>query len=517
MKITSIALLILLTVESLYGAALLSNHPEEAVVLVTASTFSGKKAGNGFVLGDGTLVVTAYHLVFDESEEGQHTMPGLVRVVSPYLGVGCEAFILSADKEIDLAVLRVDWSGHPSLKCADDSSIRAAEKMEILGMPATIGYLPAQPDPSQVFSDTLEHETLSVDFIAERQGIPRFISLSGTGKLGRGWSGSPMLLEGTGCVAGCFVRLHRQAGRSQKTSEGPAISQVIQCVNKTGLSELLEADKSVVVRPKDAMEAYRYFLRTYQYSAADSYELASHELEGLIKIRPESALVYCLAAYNAVEQGENELAEKYYQRAQALKPDGFSQKILYAQYLSDRDPQKAIVMLDELFKSGQSREMCALLMFNILSERGEAQRCVQVLHEALLVNPHNAYLHFNLGACYLQTGKIEDAIVSIEKAVELIPERGPFRGQLAHLLASRGEIDRAEKHFRKLLEIEPNNPVVHFWLAEFLARNRPAQKEEALKEARIALELPSRSGFPKQRVTKFIKDLQASPEEDNSH
>ena len=105
-------------------------------------------------------------------------------------------------------------------------------------------------------------------------------------------------------------------------------------------------------------------------------------------------------------------------------------------------------------------------------------------------------------------GKQDDAVANMTKAVELLPERGPFRGQLARLLENVGKLDEAEKHFRELLNIEPDNPVVHFWLAEFLSKHRPHAKDEALKEAQTALELPSGKGMTKQKIEQLIQELQ---------
>ena len=102
-----------------------------------------------------------------------------------------------------------------------------------------------------------------------------------------------------------------------------------------------------------------------------------------------------------------------------------------------------------------------------------------------------------------------EEVVNYTKAVELLPERGPFRGQLAHLLEHLGRLDEAEKHFRELLNVEPDNPVVHLWLARFLGKHRPQAKDEALKEAKIALELPPRKDLPIDKIEKIIQELQS--------
>jgi hypothetical protein len=62
------------------------------------------------------------------------------------------------------------------------------------------------------------------------------------------------------------------------------------------------------------------------------------------------------------------------------------------------------------------------------------------------------------------------------------------------------------------LNIEPNNPVVHLWLARFLAKHRSNAKDEALKEAKIALELSPRKDLPKEKIEKIIQELQSQTE-----
>lgn len=501
-----------------YAKQLVSASPENSLVVVTSSTPFGKRAGNGFVIGDGTLVITAHHLVFEGSEQGQNEMAGLVTLFSPYLGEGCDAEIIAADEHLDLAILKVAWPGHPALKLADDKSITSAEHMEIIGTPAIIRRMAPGDNPLLPVNLDVKHEKLGVDFVAINRHIPRFISLSGTGKLGDGWSGSPMLLPKTLTVAGCFTRLHGTKGQKPKTSQGPAISQVRNLLDKTGQLKSLHSTKSVIPKPKDGIEVCLLFLRAYRYFTAHKYELAYKETQTLIKLRPESAFAYTLAANTAEKQskydrpGEYSLdkydeARTYYQKALKLNPEGTALKILFAQHLSEHEPDKALEMLDDLWKCERTKPTVALLMFNILSERSDFQRCSDLLNEAIKVNDRNAYLWTNLGACQFQLGKTNDAIDCVTKAVELLPEDGRLRGGLARMLETVGKLDEAEKHFRELLKIEPDNPVVHFWLAKFLAKYRPSANKEALKEAQAALELPAKGRLSKQAIEQFIHDL----------
>jgi predicted Zn-dependent protease len=129
---------------------------------------------------------------------------------------------------------------------------------------------------------------------------------------------------------------------------------------------------------------------------------------------------------------------------------------------------------------------------------------------------------------------MEAAMAPATRFVELYPERGPFRANLARLLEKTGALGEAEKHFRKLLEVEPENPTVYLWLAEFLARHRPQvrkealeyaekalglayvlaqhrpeSREEALKEARLARDLYGANAADRKRAENLIKKLES--------
>lgn len=493
----------------LFAETSASVKPQNALVMVNMRSVMGRRAGNGFAIGDGTLVVTAYHLVFEESKQGRHKMAGLVSVISPYLGDGCEAEIIAANDKLDLAILKIPWKGHPALRLANESGLLSIERVVVIGMPGTIRGIVKGSDEFLPENFVLQRENLAVDFVISRQQIPWFISLSEIGQLGQGWSGSPMLLPDSTIVAGCFTTLNiaTREGRERISARGPAVTQVRHLLEQSCWEKSLIPSDSVLSRPEDGIDAFILFAQAYNRLMNDKYESASDSIEKFIDLRPESYLGYAQTAYNAEKNKKFDIAEQYYQKALKLNPEGTTLKIFYAQFLSEHQPDRALELCQDIWKYDKFKPYIALSMFNILSERGEYQRCAELLSEAVKVNPENAYLWVNLGACHFYLGEQDNAVANMTKAVELLPERGPFRGQLARILEIIGRINEAEKHFRELLNIEPDNPVVHFWLAEFLSKHRPQAKDEALKEAQAALELPSRKGMPKQKIEQLIQDL----------
>ncbi len=489
--------------------------PEDSIVMVISNPPMGKRCGNGFVIGDGTLVVTAHHLIYEKSEKGEHRMPGLLRIFSPYLGDECEGEIFAHDEKLDFAIVKIPWLSHPALKIIDNNNIILLEEVEIIGIPAVIRNLTS--DINEPFEEELnfQYEHLPIDFVAIRQQVPRFISLSGVGKLGNGWSGSPMFLPGTAEVVGCFVQVKGTKGQETISAQGPAITQVKSFTEKAGYTTSLRSAEKFLSRTSDGFDIFLLAIDAYRHQLRNEYNLAYEKAQKLIEVRPESIFAYSLAASILEEQNKLEQAEQYYQKAIKLNPEAITPKIYYAQFLSERYPDKAMEILQQIWQKDKYKSYGAMLMNNILSERSEHNRNNKTLKEAVKLDPNNAYLWIGLGACQFHMGDTEEAVISMTKAVELFPEMGPFRGQLARIMEQTGKLDGAEMHFRELLKIEPDNPVVHFWLAQFLAKHRPEAIEEALKEAKNARSLPARGRIPPQIIEQLITELQSHIEQES--
>ncbi len=88
----------------------------DRLVLIATRSLGSNAIGNGFVIGDGSLVVTALHVAAERMPGRGAFADGLVTVISPYLGDACEPELIVVDKELDLAILRTRWVGHPALR-----------------------------------------------------------------------------------------------------------------------------------------------------------------------------------------------------------------------------------------------------------------------------------------------------------------------------------------------------------------------------------------------------------------
>lgn len=495
------------------GAVSEEPPPEAAVVVVIGRHFTGEAGGNGFVIGDGTLVVTCAHLGFEKSARGGHRAPMLLTVFSPYLGDACEAHMVASDDALDLAVLEIPWQGHPSLSPADANTVTAARACRVIGLGTAMQHT-TEPDFVSEEGETWEpdREELPVFFIGVRRGTPQFVELEGIGRLGPGWSGAPMVIPGTSVAIGCFATLDRRGLGDGKIidrgARGPALNQVFRLLGENVRKDRLHRPAGYRQSPEDAREACALALRATHAAQPGRYELVLEPVRAFLKLRPDSVLGHRLLARASEETGQREAARASYRRALELDPNSAHTRICYAQFLGGNgEPNEALQILDPLWKSGRLHDLVGLALMNVLSQRKEFSRCLAILEEATASNPRNAYLWQQIAACRMQMQGPAAAVEPLARAVELLPERGPFRGGLAQLLEQTGALDEAEKHFRALLEIEPQNPVVYYWLADFLRKHRPASQEEAVQVAERALGLPPGGHLPREEIEKLIKSI----------
>jgi Flp pilus assembly protein TadD len=81
-----------------------------------------------------------------------------------------------------------------------------------------------------------------------------------------------------------------------------------------------------------------------------------------------------------------------------------------------------------------------------------------------------AYTRFQEGSRLLESGDIHAAVVSLERARELEPDKGSIREALARAYFRTGRIQSAREEFTKVIELDPVNDYAHFGLGLCLLR-----------------------------------------------
>ena len=141
-------------------------------------------------------------------------------------------------------------------------------------------------------------------------------------------------------------------------------------------------------------------------------------------------------------------AEKEFKRALELDRNCEDARIPYGAYLLDVgradqaiEYQKRVQELDPL-----APDNLGLLGFAYLGAR-QYDRAMEVFQKVIAKNPNRAHPHFFLGELYVYTGKYEDGIAELQKAVAIdnAPERWDRDPTLAYAYAVAGKRDEAMK------------------------------------------------------------------------
>ncbi len=191
------------------------------------------------------------------------------------------------------------------------------------------------------------------------------------------------------------------------------------------------AERPIADVTTSSMEAYRYYVEGKEnYRKLYTVE-ARIALEKAVKLDPDFAMAYyLLAVSNAdLENVEAEVAAIKRAKALSLKATD-KERLKIEEYYADRvekDPEKS---------------------YRILLQMAEKY-------------PKEKERFFNLGIYYLNRGAYDEAIIEINKALELDPNYGLAHNELGYVYVAIGDFSKAVEHLQKYVSLSPGeaNPL----------------------------------------------------------
>jgi len=223
-----------------------------------------------------------------------------------------------------------------------------------------------------------------------------------------------------------------------------------------------------------AVAKQKHLARGDEFAAAGKLAEAILEYRNAVQAdaRAGDARVKLAEAYVRTGDGGKALAE--YVRAADLLPDDVDVRIKTGslQLLAGRfDEAKRLA--DDVLAKNASHVDGQILLANALAGLKDFNAAVVEIEEAIRLDPDRGASYTSLGAFEIQRGNADAAERAFKKAIELNSESVPARLALANFYWATARWEPAEKELRKAAELAPADAIVHRALANFyLSANR---------------------------------------------
>lgn len=465
----------------------------------------------GVAAGDGSVLVTAAHCVDDFAEADRKAILAKPLVVSPYYGDVFEAEVIGVDSAADIALLRVAWEGHPALPLAGETDLARAREMLVAGYPPPQNTAAGAPrDPPRVRAERLP--------VLEIRGRERnHQAILGSARfIGPGWSGSPMILTGSGRLGGIFGR------KNDLTLDDLPVFQIRSGGNVRAIRELMRSRQVRIQDPAaewapraGAAAAFGAAMEWLDTQAGRPPQEGVAAARAFLQCRPQSALAHLLLAMSSTavclrspgDAAAAETAEQHYGEAARLAPDSLLIRAAFGAHLESRGrSEDALAQLDRAARIEPANAFVQVARLQILSDL-RPEEAIEAARLLLDRAPDLANGWFHYAGALRTLGRNSDALEAAQKAVRLAsPEQFWYRGRLANLLSKAGRFDEAEACYRALLDQRPESAVFWSWYAQFLAEQRPPRPADL----RRAIEQCERHNRPPALPPKVIADLRAA-------
>jgi predicted TPR repeat methyltransferase len=105
------------------------------------------------------------------------------------------------------------------------------------------------------------------------------------------------------------------------------------------------------------------------------------------------------------------------------------------------------------------------ILATTLHKEGRYAEALRIYRQAILMNPEDADLSYNLGNLLRTIGQYEKAISVYEHAHRLNPKDPDILVNLAPLYRSSQKLDKARQCYEKIVQLDPENATAHYFLA----------------------------------------------------
>ena len=263
------------------------------------------------------------------------------------------------------------------------------------------------------------------------------------------------------CLASAEQGTSTEAARAYQTG----LQALVRKEDRTALTAFQEAIKL------DASHAEAHYQLGLLYGKQSQWKPAIHALQNAINLTPDFADAHVrLGEAHLIGMANAKDAVEPLQRALQLQPDLFkARRLLGTAYLRQNRTDAAIHHLKQAPQDSEARYLLGLAYF----QAEDFRQAIPYFEAVIKRQNRHAKAHFNLGNCYLRTGKItegraalrtfekltreEEQLATLQRLILDNPQRLQPRYQLAELHIKRTEWKPATAELKACLIMSPHD------------------------------------------------------------
>ena len=213
---------------------------------------------------------------------------------------------------------------------------------------------------------------------------------------------------------------------------------------------------------------------------------ARSELQPLLAVAPQSAIVQALAGQVELKQGNRDAARQAFERAAAIDPTSIDALIglLDVDGRSKR-PDQAVARVRDYTKRVPDSPRAFYLAARAYAATGDLENAKSSARKAIELDPAYFQAYNLLGQLYVRERKLDDARQEYERVVQRRPKDVAAYTMIAMIYQVQQNAAEARKTYEKILSLDPRAPVASNNLA-YMHAEEGANLDVALNLAQTA-------------------------------
>jgi tetratricopeptide (TPR) repeat protein len=469
--------------------------PEDAIVLIRTTNSLRSARGSGFIIGDGSWVVTASHVVSVDLGKGKRANDQTALVYSPWTGRPYEAKVVAIDGVADIALLKMPMPGFPALP---------VEGLDVTDAQAALSALSNRPlrlygFPLSYGEDTVaalakaEHNDSKLREIAKR-GETSLCVLNKCPDVQPGWSGGPVFSIDKGAVVGVFHSLYKPKAGVDEAYPAGSVAGYLGDLLRTARADMAvfsHPPAPTLVRAPGAAERMAHEMRSLSWGAAGNWKKAAEEQQEILKGAPDDAMPHIELGRLLLNQQQYPEALKELREAVRLAPTSMLAHLYLARVLHlSYESKEAIATLQKALELSPGEVEPQLALAELYEANQQPEQAEAALRAALKSAPSHPGAISHLGTLLVRQHQPEEGMKLLAQASELSlvdPGLSFIALGYARALDTARKYKEAETAYRSIVRVAPENAHAHFYLAQLLLRLNRVEEAQLQLNAGIAL------------------------------